>query len=149
MQRFNLVTAELNEGYDRDGYRRQWQSATPIVGGDRIGAGVYELPDGERTFPYHFHHGYEEWLLVLDGEPTVRLPEGERTLRRGDLVCFPSGPGGAHTVRGPGRVVIFSGGARPSVSVYPDSDKVGIRASGDEEALNFLRRDAVDYWEGE
>jgi hypothetical protein len=33
--------------------------------------------------------------------------------------------------------------------VYPDSDKVGVRAVGDEEPLNFRRGDAVDYWEGE
>jgi len=32
--------------------------------------------------------------------------------------------------------------------VYPDSDKVGVRAAG-EEPLNFRRGDAVEYWEGE
>lgn len=78
-----------------------------------------------------------------------RAPGGERALRRGDLVCFPSGPEGAHAVRGAGRIVIFSTGQRPSISVYPDSDKVGVRAAGDEEPLNFRRGDAVEYWEGE
>ena len=53
-------------------------------------------------FPYHFHHGMEEWLLVVDGTPTLRTPDGERELRRGDVVCFPPGPDGAHQVRGPG-----------------------------------------------
>jgi hypothetical protein len=33
--------------------------------------------------------------------------------------------------------------------VYPDSDKVGVRAVDDEEHLDFRRGDAVDYWEGE
>jgi hypothetical protein len=33
--------------------------------------------------------------------------------------------------------------------VYPDSEKIGLRATGDEEPLNFRRGDAVDYWEGE
>ena len=86
---------------------------------------------------------------MLDGTPTLREPSGERLLGRGDLVCFPSGPEGAHVVRGPGRILIFSTGTRPSVSVYPDSDKVGVRAAGEEEPLNFRRGDAVDYWEGE
>jgi hypothetical protein len=37
-----------------------------------------------------------------------------------------------------------------SVSVYPDSDKVGVRPPGSgPDRLNFFRSDAVDYWEGE
>ena len=43
----------------------------------------------------------------------------------GDLVCFPSGHVGSHTVKGPGRIVIFATGhqVEPYMSVYPDSDK--------------------------
>ncbi|MGA9860019.1 MAG: cupin domain-containing protein [Solirubrobacteraceae bacterium] len=101
------------------------------------------------TFPYHYHHGAEEWLYVVAGTPTLRDPDGERLLAPGDLVCFPSGPSGAHAVRGPGRVVMFSaGGSGASISVYPDSDKLGVRPpGGGEDRLNFRRRDAVDYWE--
>jgi uncharacterized cupin superfamily protein len=92
----------------------------------------------------------EEWLLVLVGSPTVRTPAGEQTLRRGDVLCFPPGRDGAHTVTGPGRVLIFSTGGETSVSVYPDSDKIGARPQGDDsDWLDFRRRDAVDYWEGE
>jgi len=149
VQRFNVFSGALEPGFEREGYGARWQRVGPLVGAKRIGASVYELDEGQQTFPYHFHHGVEEWLLVLDGAPTLREPRGEHVLRRGDLVCFPSGPEGAHAVGGPGRIVIFSTGERPSISVYPDSDKIGVRAMEDEEALNFLRGDAVDYWEGE
>src|SRR5213078_4038922 len=44
---------------------------------------------------------------------------------------------------GPGRFAIFSAGAAPYMSVYPDSDKV----SGPEGIL--LRNSAVSYWHGE
>jgi uncharacterized cupin superfamily protein len=85
---------------------------------------------------------------VVDGAPTLRTPDGERTLRKGDLLCFPSGPAGAHALRGPGRVLIFSANAQHSVVAYPDSDKLGTR--GDRaDAHNFRRADAVDYWYGE
>ena len=144
-----MFSAVLQPGFEREGYGARWQQVAPHVGAERIGATVYELDEGQQTFPYHFHYGVEEWLLVLDGTPTLRAPGGERLLRRGDLVCFPSGPVGAHAVRGPGRIVIFSTGQRPSISVYPDSDKVGVRWAGDEEPLNFRRGDAVEYWEGE
>jgi uncharacterized cupin superfamily protein len=117
-----------------------------------MGATLYELPAGERTFPYHYHRGIEEWLIVVAGSPTLRTPEGEQQLREGDVVCFRSGPEGAHQVTGPGRVLIVSNLTYPSVSVYPDSDKVGTRPSpdpDDPDRLNFPRGDAVDYWEGE
>src|SRR5581483_9633540 len=109
------------------------------IGGSQIGATVYELADGERTYPYHFHHAKEEWLVVLDGTPTLRDPDGERALTRGDVVCFPVGPDGAHQVRGPGTVMILSANRAPDVSEYPDSDKVGPRPGG-----NFRKADAVD-----
>ena len=96
-------------------------------------------------WPYDYHHGIEEWLYVLAGAPAIREPAGERILTSGDLVCFPSGHRGAHTVKGTGRFVIFATGqhVEPWMSVYPDSDKV----SGPEGIL--LRRSAVGYWHGE
>ena len=48
---------------------------------------------------------------------------------------------------------MFSGVAAAgaaSVSVYPDSDKLGVRPpGGGPDRLDFRRRDAVDYWDGE
>lgn len=151
MRLFNLRSGQLEQEGDRRGFRWRATRAGDRIGGTRIGASVYELPEGERTFPYHFHHGVEEWLLVVGGEPTVRTPRGERRLEPGDLVCFPAGPEGAHTVRGPGRILLLSANREPSISVYPDSDKLGTRPGGsaDEDTLNFRRSDAVDYWSGE
>jgi uncharacterized cupin superfamily protein len=73
-------------------------------------------------------------------------------LRAGDVVCFPGDASGAHTVRGPGRVLVFSANRWPAVVVYPDSDKIGARPTPmfeDPDRLNFRRGDAVGYWEGE
>jgi uncharacterized cupin superfamily protein len=154
MRRFNVLTGELPTQQDRSGY--SWRSRRGVAreaGLRCLGASVYELPDGQWTFPHHHHHGVEEWLYVVAGEPTLRDPSGERALVPGDVVCFASGPEGAHAVRGPGRVVMLSGVAAPDVaalSVYPDSDKVGARPpGGGPDSLNFRRRDAVDYWDGE
>jgi uncharacterized cupin superfamily protein len=149
VRRFSLFSDDLELAQERDGFRWRGARVGGRIGARRIGGSVYELAPGERTFPYHFHHGVEEWLLVVDGTPTLRAPDGERELRRGDLVCFPVGPAGAHTVIGPGRVLILSANREPSISVYPDSDKLGSRPGGDEDRLNFRRDDAVDYWEGE
>lgn len=154
MHVFNVLRDELPVEQDRPGYA--WRGRRRIARDEDLrwfGASVYELPPDQWSFPYHYHHGVEEWLYVVAGAPVLREPAGERTLRPGEVVCFPSGPDGAHAIRGPGRVVMFSAVAAadaPSVSVYPDSDKVGVRPpGGGPDRLDFRRGDAVDYWDGE
>jgi uncharacterized cupin superfamily protein len=150
MRRFNVHMDALEHRSDDDGYRwRGMQGLGERLGARRIGASLYELPEGELSFPYHFHHGVEEWLYVLAGAPVVRTPDSRRTLAPGDLICFPSGSTGAHSVRGPGRVLMFSADRVPSISVFPDSDKIGTRPGDRADHLNFRRGEAVDYWEGE
>ncbi len=112
--RFNVLTGELPVQQDQSGYAWHGRRGVAREQGLRwLGASVYELPEGQWTFPYHYHHGVEEWVYVVAGAPTLRDPTGERVLAPGDLVCFPSGPDGAHAVRGPGRVVMFSGWRQP------------------------------------
>ncbi len=150
MEVFNLATGDLErERDDGDGWRMRAAPAGAAIGGSWIGGTVYELGEGQRNYPYHYHHGVEEWLLVVSGSPTVRLPDGEHVLGPGDVVCFPSGREGAHDVRGPGRVLILSANRVPSISVYPDSGKIGVRPEDQSDRLNFRRGDAVDYWDGE
>jgi len=59
---------------------------------------VWDVPPGQRNARYHYDHADEEWLLILEGRPTVCHPGGEQVLEPGDVVCFPAGPGGAHSV---------------------------------------------------
>jgi uncharacterized cupin superfamily protein len=150
MEVFNLATGELGRDHgDIDGWRARSQRIGKRLGAADIGGTVYELEDGQRVWPYHYHHGVEEWLLVIEGAPTLRGPDGERMLRPGDVVCFPSGEAGAHEVRGPGRFLLVSAAQPTSVSVYPDSGKVGTRPATGDDRLDFRRADAVGYWDGE
>jgi uncharacterized cupin superfamily protein len=145
VRRVNLLALELDHSSERDGYRWQSSRVGHAIGAAQIGGSVYRLDEGERSFPYHFHHGMEEWLIVLDGTPSVRTPEGERELRAGDTLCFPVGPDGGHQVRGPGTVLILSAQRSPETIEYPDSGKVGVAPP----RKVFKLADAVDYWEGE
>src|SRR5512133_606329 len=101
---------------------------------------IYDLAPGQGSSPYHYEYE-EEWLLVVDGTVVVRTPGGEQTLKRGDLVRFPPGPAGAHKVMNrsdsPARTLLFSSSRAPAVSVYPDSDKIGVFP--DEENGLFFR----------
>lgn len=150
MRRLNLSADEPDVDHVRDGFTWRAIRVGDKLGGERIGGTLYELPEGQRTWPYHYHHGVEEWLYVVAGTPTVRTPAGERTLRAGDTLCFPADAQGAHAVTGPGKVLILSANRQPSVAVYPDSDKLGTRpGTTAADDLNFRRQDAIGYWEGE
>jgi len=112
---------------------------------------IYDLAPGASSSPYHYEYD-EEWLLVVDGTIVVRTPDGEHTLERGEIVRFPPGPAGAHKVMNrsdaPARTLLFSTARGLAVSVYPDSDTIGVWAGGEND-LVFERRNAVPWAHGE
>lgn len=148
---FNLLGDDWDDAWEREGYRGPSVRVGARLGAELLGGSLYELPPSLGVCPYHFHVGLEEWLLVVAGKPTLRTPDGERTLERGEVVCFVDGESGAHQVVNRGdetaRVLLLSTLQHPYVSCYPDSGKIGVRTR--EERPNFRRGDAVDYWEGE
>jgi uncharacterized cupin superfamily protein len=151
---FNLFDGTLDDDRDRPGWSWRRAIVGEKLGAEKLGASLYELDPGEKTFPYHYEYGAEEWLLVVAGEPTLRRPDGEQVLRAGDIVCFPEGPQGAHQVRNdtdvPIRVLIFSTKALPDAAVYPDSGKIGIWTGNDADPPRIFRiESALDYWDGE
>jgi uncharacterized cupin superfamily protein len=136
-----------------DGFQRGMARLGPGLGASRTGTTVYELPPGQAICPYHYEYGEEEWLLVMEGRPTLRTPEGSEQLEPRDLAFFPRGPEGAHGVRNETeetvRVLMFSEVVYPTISVYPDSDKLGAYAGNDDDTLTVKRSSGVDYFEGE
>jgi uncharacterized cupin superfamily protein len=154
VRRANIWAA--NFVYDEEdpvGYRSAVARVGELAGGRELTVKLFELPAGEALCPYHYEY-VEEWLLVLQGSVVVRVPDGEEELERGDVVCFPAGPAGAHKVinRSEGTVhaLMFSSGATPAVAVYPDSDKIGVWTGNPDDELMVRRADGnVDYWQEE
>lgn len=142
----NLRDAELRSYDWKPGFSHRAGSIAKPLGGELIGGAVYEFDPGEQLWPYHWHVSDEEWLIIVAGTPTLRTPEGERELRAGDVVGFPAGEAGAHTLynRSDARVrLAFFSTLGPGGTVYPDSDKVA--AAGHV----FRLADEADYWDGE
>ena len=132
----------------------QFQQRRKQLGGERLSAGLWELPPGKRSFPLHVHHVTEEALFVLSGRGQVRTPEGTTPIGPGDWVCFPPG-GPAHQLVNDGaEPLVYLGlgaGVGADLVEYPESDKVaataGPRATG--KRFVFRRADQADYWAGE
>jgi uncharacterized cupin superfamily protein len=149
---FNLRELPLS-AYDEgpEGHRFAMQHVARDLGAQHTGLTVYELEPGQATWPYHFELNEEEWLIVIDGELTLRTPDGERTLRAGDVACFPVGAAGAHAVRNdaeaPARFAMPSSVARQGdATVYPDSGTFKLSGPG------FSHRGRLggqlEYWAG-
>lgn len=113
---------------------------------------LYDIAPGGSSSPYHYEYA-DEWLLVVDGTVAVRTPDGEQTLGRGELVRFPAGPAGAHKIMNksdsPARTLLFSSARVPAVSVYPDSNKIGVWPGDSTDDLIFVRDTAVPWSHGE
>jgi uncharacterized cupin superfamily protein len=148
----NLLALTLEQREDRPGHRISATSLTKSFGATATDISVHELPPGDASWPYHFETTEEEWLIVIEGELTLRTPAGESVLRAGDVAAFPAGVAGAHAVRNhteaPVRYAMPSTNAPyGDACIYPDSGKVLIHAPGFEHR-GWLG-EPVDYWEGE
>jgi len=138
---------------DPAGYRAGIVHLDKAVGAEALAVKAFELPPDQSVCPYHYEYE-EEWLQVLEGAVLVRTPEGEQELTAGEIVCFAPGPPGAHKVSNraerPARVVMFSRAREPAVTVYPDSDKIGVWPGNPEDRVMLRREDGqVGYYDGE
>jgi uncharacterized cupin superfamily protein len=153
MKIFNLHSDEWGRREDRPGWRSKRANVGRGVGGELIGASLYELDPGDRLWPYHTHHANEEWALVVKGQPTLRTPDGEQQLQEGDIACFPRGAAGAHQVRNesaaPIRVLMLSTLLMPEIVEYLDTGKVGARSARGERIMLARPGPTAEYWEGE
>ena len=118
------------------------------VGAARLGVCIQELPAGSSTAPAHYHALEEEHVYVLDGELTVRLGDERYPMRAGGYIRFPAGAAREHCLinetTSPCRYLIVGERNPNEVVVYPDSNKVQVRAMRE-----IYPREPLDYWHGE
>ena len=154
MRRVNLSSPPLKyDESDPEGFRSGMYRMGADLGATDTGTSLYELPPGQAVCPYHYEHAEEEWLLVLEGTPTLRTPAGTERLEPLDIVFFERGPDGAPQVRNDSdelvRVLMWGSVVYPAVSVYPDSDKIGVWTKDRADDILVTRDSGVDYFHGE
>jgi uncharacterized cupin superfamily protein len=152
----NIDEPHYDEPREHPGFRARRARLSRQAGSERLGMSLWEVPPGEAAYPYHHHLTEEELVLVLEGSPSLRTPDGWRELAQGEVVAFLRGEHGAHqlvnrtaeTVR----FLSFSSSGEPDIVIYPDSGKLGayerLPEGGGLRAL-FRLQDTVDYHDGE
>ena len=154
MQRIRISDPSFSyDAADPEGFRSGMFRFGPEVGAQQTGASVYELPPGQAVCPYHYEYAEEEWVLALEGRPSVRTPEGTEQIEPFDVVFFPRGPAGAHQIRNDTdstvRILMWSTVVYPAATAYPDSDKIAVWTGDKAENVMVQRSSNVDYFHGE
>lgn len=156
----NIYATDWDSHEDHPGFEWDRIRLARRLGGRMLGASIYVIGPGQKSFPYHFHHSNEEMLIVLDGSITVRTPEGDEPARRGDAMIFRKGPEGAHQMinssDSAARILMISTMVQPEIAEYPDTGKIGVfagrapGAAGEASLWKFLDGSAeVGYFDGE
>jgi uncharacterized cupin superfamily protein len=152
----NIYEPEYDEPREQPGFLARRARLSRQAGSERLGLSLWEVPPRETAYPYHYHLGEEELIVVLAGRPTLRTPQGQRELAAGEAVAFLRGTDGAHQLINETdetiRFLSFSTSGDPDLVVYVDSNKLGayerLPEGGGMRAM-FRLQDVVDYYDGE
>jgi uncharacterized cupin superfamily protein len=94
----------------------------------------------------------EEHALILEGQVALLLGDERCEMTAGDYVCFPAGQKIGHSFMNGGAgpcSYLMIGERNPNdVCVYPDSNKILVRALRSEDDI-FDMSGLKTYWEGE
>ena len=116
--------------YDNEETTFRRKELSNAVDADQLGCSLYELPPGQKSWPYHYHTANEEAIYVLSGEGQVRTPEGEQSVSEGTFLSFPADESGGHRVindsDGVLRYLAVSTMNEPDVTLYPDKETFGV-----------------------
>jgi uncharacterized cupin superfamily protein len=129
-----------------------WTSSLPleeISNSKYLHFDIKSLFPGKFSYPYHFHRNAEELFVILEGEATLRSPEGYQTIAKGDIIFFEEGSSGAHQLYNHSNDPLIYLDLRTKANVdvceYPDSGKINILPTMD----IFEEGSKVSYYTGE
>jgi uncharacterized cupin superfamily protein len=110
---------------------------------------IKSLSPGKFSYPYHSHRNAEELFIILEGEATLRSPEGYQTIKKGDIIFFEEGPTGTHQLynHNDDHLLYIDIRTKANIDVcdYPDSGKINILPAMD----IFEKESKVPYYSGE
>lgn len=119
--------------------------------GDRFGLKAFgvnltRLAPGAQSALLHLHTRQEEFLYVLEGQPTLVTDAGERTLRPGMCAGFPPAGVAHHLVNRTQRDVVYleiGNRVQGDEGIYPSDDLKA--ATAPDGTWRFTRKDGTPY----
>src|SRR3954468_16301408 len=148
----NINNPDFNDSRTQPGFSARRAKLGHQAGAVKTGLSYWEVEPGEAAYPYHAHLAEEEIVVVLEGRPSLRTPDGWRELEPGEVVIFPPAEAGAHQIVNKTgetiRFLAFSNSGDPEVVIQLDAGKYGVRDGGSQTTEWFRKADAVGYFEG-
>ncbi|MFZ6647325.1 cupin domain-containing protein [Undibacterium sp. TJN25] len=137
------------EEYTQGKFSSRFRRLGKFGGGSHVGVAMEELAPGKRSCPSHYHMLEEEHLYILEGELTLQLGDKSHLMAAGSYCCFPAGQKAGHSLYNHGTAIcryLILGENNPNeVVVYPDSNRVGVRLTGE----GYDKAAVMEYWAGE
>jgi uncharacterized cupin superfamily protein len=119
----------------------------------RVGVLIESPAPGKRLAPRHYHMLEEEHALILEGQVALLLGDARFEMKPGDYVCFPAGQRIGHSFmnsgEGPCSYLMIGERNANDVCVYPDSNKVAVKALSTNGGAVFDMSGVRGYWDGE
>lgn len=144
------ATLSWTEYKDAENFHARYRHLSESMGPQpyKIGVAIEELMPGKQNNPAHYHMREEEHVLILEGELTVRIGKEFHVMTAGSYVRFPQGSPFEHCLYNHTdkvcRYIIIGDRDPHDVVIYPDSNKVAVRALNE----RYLR-EPKDYLHGE
>jgi uncharacterized cupin superfamily protein len=114
-----------------------------------VGVCMEELAPGKQACPNHYHHLEEEQLYLMEGSLTLRLGDKSYVMQAGSYVVFPAGQQAGHSIfnhtEQPCRYLVIGERNKHDVIVYPDSNRISVRLTGE----GYDKSATMEYWAGE
>ena len=125
---------------------RAKRSLTAALGLTQFGVNVTELAPGAASALRHWHSHEDEFVYVLEGEPTLVTNEGEQQLKPGQCAGFPGGAANGHQlVNRTSKLVRFlEVGTRSAADTVIYSD-VDMRLERDGAERRYLHKSGAPY----
>ena len=162
----NVKTAEyqglnLNQIFDPNGqhehsfeFQRNFVCSPFTGNGGKLEIFFYTLQPGKANYPYHYHVANEEVYYIVSGQGTLKTPEGEKVVSKGDIIVMPANENGAHmlinTSDEPLTYIEVKTAITPDIGIRPEEGKFSVLGGPGEIFLKTYKMDSdVNYLGGE
>ncbi len=134
--------------YDAAMAGRERRVIGDLLGLTHFGVNLGRLQPGAASSLRHWHAEEDEFVMILEGAPTLVTDGGEQVLGPGSMAGFPANSGDGHRLenRSDGVVVYLEVGTRAGTDrvTYPDAD-LRLEKSGGGKSRVFTHANGEPY----